>query len=106
MSKENLTIEYADTIIKSLQKSTESQRLTGEKLQDAEKFFIEFIELMFQNNISPSGCSFFTQILVKNLNQLVELPKIKELLKYANIYLELMKSEPSVYDSRGIITIP
>ena len=105
MSREHLTIEYADDKIKELQPFTSAKRLAGDQLDEAEKFFIEFIEIMSLNNISSSGCYLFTQVILKNINQLNEFPKIKEMLKYAKIYLEIMKPEPSVYETRGILTI-
>lgn len=55
-------------------------------------FFIEFIEFMYINGISPAGCKFYTGILKESLSKQINLVEATKLIKYAQICLSIIKN--------------
>ena len=91
MFEDYITIEYVENQIKKLNLIIESSRLVGKDLEDAETFFVEFIEFMKLNGISLSGCHFYTSILKESLSKQISLVEATKLIKYASIYLSIIK---------------
>ena len=91
MFEDYITVEYVENQIIKLNSIIGQSRLIGKDLEDAEIFFIEFIEFMKLNSISLSGCDFYTSILKKSLSKQINLVEAKKLIKYANIYLSIIK---------------
>ena len=105
MSQENLTIEYAKKKIKKLKKDINSPGSITRELKFDPKIFMEFIEIMYKNGISNSGCNFFANILKEFLTNTNSLITLDCLINYSEIYLEIMKNNSgSVYDKRGVLS--
>jgi len=91
MFEDYITIEYVENQIKKLNSIIDSSRLVGKDLEDAEIFFIEFIEFMKLNGISLSGCHFYTSLLKESLSKQINPVEATKLIKYAQIYLSIIK---------------
>ena len=91
MFEDYITIEYVENQIIKLNSIINNSRLIGKDLENAEIFFIEFIEFMDINGISPAGCHFYTSILKESLSKQINLVEATKLIKYANIYLSIIK---------------
>ena len=91
MFEDYITIEYVENQIIKLNSIINNSRLIGKDLENAEMFFIEFIEFMDLNGISAAGCHFYTSILKESLSKQINLVEATKLIKYANIYLSIIK---------------
>jgi len=96
MFKDYITIEYVENQIQKISSIIDSQRLTGDDLENAETFFIEFIEFMKLNSISLSGCHFFASLLKESIEKQISLIDAKKLIKYAGIYLSIIKKSKKI----------
>lgn len=102
MSKNNITVKYIINELKKLKKKIQSPAKM-EGILYGEKFFILFIEFMHDNNISPAGCNFYANVFKEYIlsSEIV----LQELINLTEIYLEIIKPGPSVYEKRGIISL-
>ena len=91
MFEDYITIEYVENQIIKLNSIINNSRLIGKDLENAEMFFIEFIEFMDLNGISAAGCHFYTSILKESLSKQINLVEATKLIKYAQIYLTIIK---------------
>ena len=91
MFEDYITIEYVENQIEKLNSIISNSRLIGKDLENAEIFFIEFIEFMDINGISAAGCHFYTSILKESLSKQINLVETTKLIKYTNIYLSIIK---------------
>ena len=91
MFEDYITVEYIENQIEKLNPIISESRLIGKDLENAEIFFIEFIEFMDMNGISAAGCHFYTSILKESLSKQINLVEATKLIKYANIYLSIIK---------------
>ena len=83
-------IEYAETQYEKLRKETNESRISN--LVETEKFFIKFLEIMNKANISQFNCIKFAS-LINNPENIKSIAKVKEILKYVRIYLDLVNED-------------
>jgi len=55
------------------------------------EFCVNFLELMYKNNISPLNCQFFKELALPTRAQTFD-----SVLKYSEIYLKIMKPESNM----------
>ena len=97
-----MDIEQAENQFKKIIGEVKNKKLNT---VEADKFFIEFIELMETSKLSNGNINLFASLVASFLFSKPKFETIKKILPITEIYLRIMDKSinSSVYDERGIL---
>ena len=96
-----INIEQAEKLSAEIKQDIEKGTINFNKI---EKFLIEFIELMNMEKFSQANMNLFSSLVGWYIQSKPNPKNLNIVLRYVNIYINIINN-PSIYESRGIITI-